>query len=105
MSDALATLPDDTTTLQQLVRELLATVTELRSTIQKQQDHIQYLVRMTFGRRSERFEGPTLFDGLATAEPAPELTNAMAPTSARHENESGILSRGKRDRAMTAIAP
>jgi transposase len=54
-----------------MLRELLATVAELRSTIDKQQAHIQYLVRMTFGRRSERVEGPTLFDGLADSEAAP----------------------------------
>jgi hypothetical protein len=32
-------------------------IAELRSTIDKQQAHIHYLVRLTFGRRSERFEG------------------------------------------------
>ncbi len=64
-------LPDDVATCQQMLRELLTTVAQLRSTIDKQQAHIDYLVRMTFGRRSERVEGPTLFDGLADAEPAP----------------------------------
>ena len=64
-------LPNDVATCQQMLRELLATVAELRSTIDKQQAHIQYLVRMTFGRRSERIEGPTLFDGLADPEPPP----------------------------------
>ncbi len=56
-----------------MLRELLATVAQLRSTIDKQQAHIHYLVRLTFGRRSERVEGPTLFDGLvgSEAEPAP----------------------------------
>lgn len=64
-----AHLPSDVTTCQQMLRELLKTVAELRSTIDKQQAHIHYLVRMTFGRRSERFEGPTLFDGFADPEP------------------------------------
>src|SRR5262249_59709545 len=64
-------LPSDVVTLQQMVRELLGTVAELRSTIDKQQAHIEYLVRMTFGRRSERVEGPTLFDGLVDPEAAP----------------------------------
>lgn len=67
-----ARLPDDLATCQQMLREVLATVTQLRTTIDKQQAHIDYLVRMTFGRRSERVAGPTLFDGLAT--PAPEPT-------------------------------
>jgi transposase len=53
-----------------MLQELLTTVAQLRATIDKQQAHIHYLVRMTFGRRSERVEGPTLFDGVALAEPA-----------------------------------
>src|SRR5271165_3954854 len=64
-----APLPSDVTTCQQMLRELLKTVAELRSTIDKQQSHIHYLVRMTFGRRSERYEGPTLFDGFADSQP------------------------------------
>jgi transposase len=64
-------LPADLATCHQMLRELLGTVAELRSTIDKQQAHIEYLVRMTFGRRSERVEGPTLFDGLLDREPAP----------------------------------
>jgi transposase len=67
-------LPNDLATCQQMLRELLATVSQLRLTIDKQQAHIQYLVRMTFGRRSERVEGPTLFDGFAA--PAPESSSA-----------------------------
>jgi transposase len=65
-----AALPSDVATCQQMLRELLATVAQLRATIDKQQAHIHYLVRLTFGRRSERVEGPTLFDGLADPEPA-----------------------------------
>jgi len=63
-------LPDDAGILKQMVAELLATVTQLRTTIDKQQAHIQYLVRLTFGRRTERVEGPTLFDLDALAEEA-----------------------------------
>jgi transposase len=64
-----------------MVAELLTTVSQLRTTIDKQAAHIHYLVRMTFGRRSERYEGPTLFDGCTPpepptppAEPEPETT-------------------------------
>jgi transposase len=67
-------LPDDPVVLRQMVTELLATVTQLRTTVEKQQAHIQTLVRMTFGRRSERVEGPTLFDltpPIAEPTPAP----------------------------------
>ena len=72
-ASASAALPNDLATChqmlatsQQMVAELLATVDQLRSTIDKQNAHIQYFVRMTFGRRSECYEGPTLFDGSAT---------------------------------------
>ena len=62
-------LPTDPAVLQQMLRELLTTLAQLRATIDKQQAHIHYLVRMTFGRRSERVEGPTLFDTLVGPEP------------------------------------
>src|SRR5436305_6299739 len=76
-----APLPDDVGVLKQMVTELLATVTKLRTTIDQQQAHIQYLVRLTFGRRSERVEGPMLFDLSAPAEeavsaPAPDVPDA-----------------------------
>jgi transposase len=54
-----------------MVAELLVTVQELRTTIDQQQAHISYLVRMHFGRRSERLEGPTLFDDHPAPEPPP----------------------------------
>jgi transposase/uncharacterized coiled-coil protein SlyX len=73
-------LPHDAATLQQMIHELLATITELRSTVEKQQAHIHYLVRMTFGRRSERLDGPTLFDAHAGPEPEPAPEPAPAET-------------------------
>jgi hypothetical protein len=42
-------LPDDPGILKQMVAELLGTVAALRTTIDKQQAHIQYLVRLSFG--------------------------------------------------------
>jgi len=83
MQDAstLPPVPNDLATCQQMIRELLTTVGQLRASLDKQAAHIQYLVRMTFGRRSERIEGPTLFDAFsppepatAPAEPEPEAT-------------------------------
>src|SRR5262245_5724706 len=68
---AAASLPNDLGTCQQMVRELLVTVAELRTTIDKQQAHIHCLVRMTFGRRSERLTGPTLFEDFASPEARP----------------------------------
>jgi transposase len=43
-------------------QELLATVAELRATIERQQAQIDKLARLAFGRKSERTAGPTLFD-------------------------------------------
>src|SRR5580765_2929121 len=66
-----ANLPDDSHVLKQMIGKLLTTIKQLRSTIDQQNAHIHYLARMTFGRRSERVEGPTLFDALPTPEPPP----------------------------------
>lgn len=75
---ATGSIPNDLGTCQQMVRELLATVADLRATIDKQQAHIHYLVRMTFGRRSERLTGPTLFEDFARPEPKPAPSLAAA---------------------------
>lgn len=56
--------------LREQVAQLLALVGELRGTIDRQQAHIAKLVKMTFGRRGERIEGPTLFDGHDAPPPA-----------------------------------
>src|SRR5262245_62014686 len=48
--------------LRRVNQELLATVAELRATVAKQQAHIDRLVRMTFGRRSERVTDSPLSD-------------------------------------------
>ena len=64
-------LPNDVATLQPMVRELLGTVAELRKHIARQDERIAYLVRMHYGSRSERLEGPTLFDEFAPPEPPP----------------------------------
>jgi len=73
-------LPNDLATCQQMLRELLASVAAMRATIDKQQAHIHYLVRMTFGRRTERIEGPTLFDGLGEPEPESPPVPPQPPT-------------------------
>jgi hypothetical protein len=72
-------LPDDPGVLKGMVAELLATVTQLRTTIDRQQAHIQYLVRLTIGRRTERVEGPTLFDlgGPAEEPPGPPAEDVV----------------------------
>jgi transposase len=65
----LAALRAEAAHLRRVNQELLATVAELRAQVEKQQAHIDRLVRRTFGRRSERLTGPTLFDGLPDPRP------------------------------------
>src|SRR4051794_31211573 len=72
----LAVLRAEAAHLRRVNQELLATVAELRAAVEKQQAHIERLVRMTFGRRSERVTGPTLFGDLPDPDP---LLPATAP--------------------------
>ena len=67
----LAALRTEAAHLRRVNQELLATVAELRATVEKQQAHIDRLVRRTFGRSSERLTGPTLFDGLLDPDAPP----------------------------------
>jgi len=76
--EPMAQLLADNTRLHAQVQELLALVAELRGTIERQQDHIAKLVKMHFGRTSERIEGPTLFDHLPD-EPVPTPVASAAP--------------------------
>lgn len=65
--------------LRRVNAELLGTVTELRATVERQQAHIDRLVRMTFGRKSERVvTGPTLFDDIPDPAPPPSARNAVS---------------------------
>lgn len=70
--------------LREQVAELLALVGELRGTIERQQAHIAKLVKMTFGRRGERVEGPTLFDA-DEPPPAPPAIPAPEPVAAKRK--------------------
>jgi transposase len=88
--DELSDLRAEAAHLRRVNQELLATVAELRATVERQQAHIDRLVRMTFGRRSERVAGPTLFDGLpdptpgtADAPPVPDPPTEPAPPRRR----------------------
>src|SRR5215813_5229752 len=65
----LAALRAEAAHLRRVNQELLATVAELRATVEKQQAHIDRLVRMTFGRRSERATDSPLSD--ESPDPAP----------------------------------
>jgi transposase len=58
--------------------ELLGTIAELRATVERQQAHIDKLVRTAFGRKSERVvTGATLFDDVP--DPAPPSPASDAP--------------------------
>src|SRR5262245_20041854 len=77
----LAALRAEAAHLRRVNQELLATVAELRATIEKQQAHIDRLVRMTFGRRSERVTESVLADDVPDPDPSPaaETLSAAAP--------------------------
>src|SRR5262245_23931061 len=78
----LAALRLEAAHLRQVNEELLATVAELRATVERQQAHIDRLVRMAFGRRSERATGPTLFDSVPDSDPSlPPADTPVAPES------------------------
>jgi transposase len=85
----LAVLHAEVAHLRRVNQELLATVAELRATIEKQQAHIDRLVRLRFGRRSERLTGPTRFEDLPNSDlpPVPDTspTPGLPPTSATPE--------------------
>lgn len=72
----LAALRAEVAHLRRVNQELLDTVAELRATVERQQAHIDRLVRMTFGRKSERVvTGPTLFDDLLALDPPEPATD------------------------------
>nr|WP_197447003.1 IS66 family transposase [Tautonia plasticadhaerens] len=83
----LAALRAEVVHLRRVNDELLATVAELRATIEGQQAQIDKLARLAFGRKSERVAGPTLFDqvpdsGPPTPADSPPLPGPP-PTSAK----------------------
>jgi transposase len=67
----LAALRAEAAHLRRVNQELLATVAELRATVEKQQAHIDRLVRMTFGRRSERVTDLVISDSVPEPDPFP----------------------------------
>jgi transposase len=74
----LAALREEAAHLRRVNQELLATLAQLRATVEQQQAHIDRLVRMTFGRSSERVTGPTLFDDFLDPEPTPPAADHTA---------------------------
>src|SRR5689334_18225885 len=83
----LAALRAEAAHLRRVNQELLATVAELRATIERQQAQIDKLARLAFGRKSERAAGPPRFDqapdsGAATPADSPPLPGPP-PASAK----------------------
>src|SRR5436309_478350 len=76
---ARAPLPTDVATLQGMVRELLATVADLRKTVAAQQHRIDGLTRRLYGKKSERVTGDTPAPG----EVPPAATPADPPRRRR----------------------
>jgi transposase len=89
LTDHTSDLRQKLTHAEAVIAELRGVVTELRNQIEAQQAHIHRLVKMTFGRRGERVEGPTLFDGMAVPEaeaPTPvELPVPEGPPEAKRK--------------------
>jgi transposase len=75
----LAALRAEVAHLRRVNQELLATVAELRVTIEKQQAHIDRLVRMTFGRQSERVTESGLADDVPDPAPSPAADTPSVP--------------------------
>ena len=75
LREQVAQLLADNTHLKAQLQEVLTLVGQLRGTIETQQAHIAKLVKMTFGPKSERVKGPTLFDDL----PDEPVASPIAP--------------------------
>src|SRR3954454_3728429 len=74
-TDSTADLHQKLNHAEAVIAELRGVVAELRKQIESQQAHIHRLVKIMFGRRGERVEGPTLFDGIV--EPEPEVSTSV----------------------------
>jgi transposase len=104
-SDELAGLRMESAHLRRVNQELLSTVAELRATVEKQQAHIDRLVRMTFGRRSERMAGPTLFDSLPDSQPTPPQSADTQPSLEPPTKSAMSRRRGHGRRPLPADLP
>lgn len=78
-------LPDDVPTLTRMVRELLATVAELRRTVEAQQVRIDELTRRVYGRKSERVTP----EPNAPAPPASDNPVSLDPPTATPSRRRG----------------
>jgi transposase len=97
----LTVLREEVTHSRRVDRELLGTVADLRDTVERQQAHIDRLVRMTFGRRPERVTGPTLFDDARDPEPvAPVDVPSVDPNPTEGSTTFRRRGHGRRPRPV-----
>ncbi|HEY2910308.1 MAG TPA: IS66 family transposase [Gemmataceae bacterium] len=89
LRERVARLLADNTRLHAQLQEVLALVGQLRGTIDRQENHIAKLVKMTFGRTSERIEGPTLFDNPPDQAATPPIPAAMVEAEASRPQRKG----------------
>src|SRR5271167_1866378 len=95
-TDDMNDLRQKLTHAEAVIAELRGVVAELRKQIESPQAHIHRLVKITFGRGGERIEGPTLFDGMVTAEAeAPTPVEPPAPESTPVTKRTGHGRRSK----------
>ena len=99
----LAALRAEAAHLRRMNQELLATVAELRATIEKQQAHIDRLVRMTFGRRSERVTESGPADDVPDQAPTPAA--GILPAAATPPEAATPRRRGHGRRPLPADLP
>lgn len=97
-----AELERENADLRATVAELRAVVADLRATVAKQQAHLDRLVKMTFGRTSERVVGPTLADAVAL--PPPD-ESALTPTPPSDPPANPTRRRGHGRRPVAADLP
>jgi transposase len=99
----LAALRAEAAHLRRVNQELLATVADLRATIEKQQAHIDRLVRMTFGRRSERVTESGPADDIPDQAPSPAA--GTLPAAATPPEAATPRLRGHGRRPLPADLP
>lgn len=88
-----ASLPDDLSVCQHMIRELLATLKDRDRELDGVRHRLDQLLRRLYGPRSERLDPnqPTLFDGLF-----PSPADAPAPTSEDAPEEAATAARPKK---------
>lgn len=94
----LTALPDDPATLQQMLREVVAAVSERDAEIEKLQLLIQRLLRHQFGRRSEKLSPDQLQLGIEDLEQDIAANEAAQDEKAAQDSQARSRRRTKAER-------